>query len=518
MKTVSRKSYLLGFFLFFWTFPVFGQALPSGLGDLELYVNESMQKWKVPGLALGIVHNGKLVYANGFGVREMGNNAPVDAQTIFAVGSNTKAFTSLMVSQMAAEGKLSLEDPVTKHLPLFTLNNPNATALVTIRDLLCHRIGLGTWHGDLVAWGSRYSRAEILERYRHIKPVYGFRSGFGYQNVPFMAAGEIAGQVAGLRWDDWVTEKIFRPLGMSRSATKHQDLASFENVALPHTIDVDGKILTIPYRNIDNIGPAGSITSSAGDMARWLILQADSLGKVDGKEIFKPNVIRRTHYPNNLIAYMPYDNPTFPATHMGGYALGWFVRDYHGKLLFEHGGGVDGMISQTGFMPELNLGWVILSNLDTGNSLPTALMYHIIDAYLKVPYRDWSQYFLEEQKEQDAQNARMWQNELNRKKTDKKPSFSIETLIGVYENEGYGEVEIVMSGEKMTLHLLAHPGISGTLEHWNNDRFLVRFNDPEFGRTFVSFKSEKGDVKSFSLQIRPDFLDPLVYTFTKKMP
>lgn len=515
MKLTLRKRFFL-----LWALcltQLNAQQLPVGLTDLEAYVGAAMAEWKIPGLSLAIVHRGKLVYAKGFGVREIGKPEKVDPETIFAVGSNTKAFTALMVSQLAYEGKLSLEDPVQKHLPYFTLNNPHATALVTVRDLLCHRIGLGTWHGDLVAWGSRYDRTEILRRYQYIKPIYGFRSGFGYQNVPFMAAGELAGAAAGSSWDEWVVQRIFRPLDMFRSATKHESLQEFENVAMPHTINIEGQLTAIPYRNINNIGPAGSITSSAGDMARWLMLQADSLGKVDGKEIFKRDVIRRTHYPNNLIAYMPYDNLDFPETHLGGYALGWFIRDYHGKVLFEHGGGVDGMISQTGFMPELNLGWVILSNLDTGNSLPTALMYYIVDAYLNRPRKDWSKYFLDQQKQQDAQNERIWRNEENRKNPEKKPSFALASMSGVYENELYGQIQIEILADKIQLHLLAHPGIVGILEHWHNDRFLVRFNDPEFGRTFIPFKAEKGEVKSFTIQIRPDFLDPLVYAFTKKV-
>lgn len=496
--------------------PAQENPLPTELHDLEAYVQQAMQQWGVPGLSMAITYRGKVVYLKGFGVRENGKPDPVDGNTVFAVGSNTKAFTALMVSQLAHEGKLALDDQVTKYWPDFSLNDPSATALLTIRDLLTHRIGLGTWHGDLVAWGSTYSREDLIRMYHHIKPVYSFRSGFGYQNVAFLAAGELAAKRVGTSWDDWVMNRIFKPLAMSRSTTHFADLAGMDNVAAPHTADYDGKLHVIPYRNIDNIAPAGSITSSAADMAHWIIMQADSLGRYDGREVFKPLVIKRTHYLNNPIPYTPYDNPTYPETHLGGYGLGWFMRDYHGKMLYEHGGGVDGMISQTGFMPELNLGWVILSNRDTGNSLPTALMYHIVDAYLGLPRKDWSAFFLRAEKQNEAQTQQQWNAELRKKDPSKIPTLPYADYAGTYEHPHYGQVEIGLDGDGLFIRPQAHPGVVGRLTHWVQDRFLVTFNDLEFGRAFMPFKVENGRVVSFEVSIRPEFLDPLTYTFTRK--
>ena len=248
------------------------QNLTEKIKRIDEICQESLELWKVPGMAIAIVTADTIVFAKGYGVCDIEKRNKVDENSVFAIASNTKTFTATAMAILVEEGKLSWDDKVVDHLPWFQLYDPYVTANITIRDLLCHRSGLETFSGDLIWYGSNYSAQEVIERAQYLKPVYGFREHFGYSNILFLTAGEIIAKVSGMSWVEFIEERFLIPLEMNRTKTSTNDLTKMKNLSAPHNILDDDKIIAIPYLNWDNIAPAGSMFSSATDMAKWLML------------------------------------------------------------------------------------------------------------------------------------------------------------------------------------------------------------------------------------------------------
>src|SRR5579875_1419460 len=299
------------------------QATPSFVTDsLDNYVNRSMADWQIPGLAVCVVKDGKIVVMKGYGVQEVETHNKVDENTLFMIGSNTKAFTATALALLDAEKKLSLDDKVTKWMPEFKLNNQLAGEQAIIRDLLCHRIGFRTFQGDFTYWTSNLSRKEIIEKMSHIKAVYGFRTKWGYTNAAFLTAGEIIPKATGMQWEDFLKERIFTPLGMSRTLALSKDMATATNAAKAYTV-VDGKLVQIPYGAIDNLAPAGSISSSVNDMSKWVLMQLNN-GTYNGKEIIPASAIAQTRLPHSILGNA---QVLFNEGHFSLYGLGWFLQE-----------------------------------------------------------------------------------------------------------------------------------------------------------------------------------------------
>ena len=345
-----------------------------------------------PGAAVAIVKDHRVVFAKGFGVRSLQEGGKVDADTLFAIGSNTKAFTATAIGQLVQQGKISWDDPVLRWIPGFQMYDPLVTREITIRDLLCHRSGLGTFTGDLTTFGSIYDRNANINHIRFIKPTFDFRTGFGYSNLMFLVAGEIIPRVTSTSWDDFIQQQFFTPLGMKRSNTSFRELEKAANVATPHGLD-QGKVVPIPHDNVDNIAPAGAINSSANDMAQWLLLQTGD-GMHDGHRVVAPVVIAETRKPQNLQPISDRRKALNPWTHFSTYGLGWGLSDYQGRLVVSHTGGLNGMISMVAMLPEENLGVVVLTDFDT-HPLTASVVYHVFDAYLGVDSRDWDKRYSE---------------------------------------------------------------------------------------------------------------------------
>jgi CubicO group peptidase (beta-lactamase class C family) len=481
--------------------------------NIDNYVEQGLKQWRIPGLALAIVKDGKIVYAKGFGVTEIGKTKKVDENTIFAVGSNTKAFTATALFKLAAENKLSVDDKVIKYLPEFRLYDTVATNQTTIRDVLSHRFGLGTWHGDLVAYGTTYSTDEVIYRMRYIKPASAFRSAYGYSNVGFATAGAILAKVTNRSWFDNMKETFFVPLKMTRTVTSIAELGQFKNVATPHTLYND-KVIPVPYRDIHGIAAAGAINSTAIDMAHWLIMQLNE-GTYNGQVIIKPDVLKLTHYPNISLPIMPYGNSINPSNHFAAYASGWRLNDYQGKIMIAHGGGVDGMTSQTCFLPEEKLGIVILTNTDY-NNFCTPLLYQIIDAYLGVTGKDWNKTLYDVFAKSEAAEKQKWAMAQKERKANIKPTNPLQAYAGLYRNQHYGDARISYTNGRLELTLFAHAKETGVLSPWEKDTFLCMWNDPVFNKSIIPFAIVNNNkVQSFKLTVRPEFLDPLEYEFIK---
>ena len=493
--------------------------------EIESFVNKAMQVWNVPGLALAIVKDDKVLLAKGFGIRGIGKPENVDEHTLFAIGSNTKAFTATAVGLLVQEGKLAWDDPVTKYIPTFKLYDPHATQLITIRDLLCHRCGLGTWAGDVLLLSS-YSSEEVVRRVQHIPPEYSFRAGFGYSNLMFITAGLIIETVSGMSWDEFIRQRIFESLGMKDSVTNPRYLQNRTNIAVPHE-DVKGRLQTVVQREDAHVGAAGSIHASVADIARWMRLQLNN-GSLDGKQIVDPAIIEETRTPHTPIKLTPVERKLFPSRHFSAYGLGWFLSDTNGRFIVRHTGGVDGMLSSVVMIPEEKIGIAVFTN-KLPNAAYIVLPHYLNEVLLGLSPKDWIEIYINLEKE-----GKEKEEEANKKREDShakdtRPSLALENYAGAYDSAilGGARVAVSLEGEALSgeavskrgglhIQLQAHESISGTLEHWHYDTFLCKWDDPVLGESLIPFITDgQGQVAEFRVKIREDWIDPLEHVFRK---
>ncbi len=457
------------------------------------YVNKAIKDWEVPGMAIAVVKDDKIVYAKGYGLRELGKTAPVDEHTIFAIGSSSKAFTAASIAMLVDEGKLKWDDPATKYLPGFQLYDPYVTRELTVRDLLTHRIGLE--RGDQLWYATAYSREEVLRRVRYLVPSSSVRSRFGYQNIMFLAAGQIVPSVTGKTWDDFVTDRIFSPLGMKETGTTIRTLSNSKDVSTPH-VKIDDKVQPVPWRLIDNIAPAGSINSNVTDMAQWLRLQLGN-GKFEGKQFLSEASLKEMHTPQTIIRIEGQYPILYPDAHFLNYGMGWFLSDFRGKKLVEHGGAIDGMRALVAMIPEKNVGVVILTNL-SGTLLPQFLSYRIFDAYVGEQPRDWQAEQFSKIKALETQGKAAQEKALAERVFGTKPSVELQNYAGTYRSDMYGDAEIELISGKLVVHF--GPNFTGDLDQWNYDTFRVNWRDVVQGKGFIQFGlNAKGKVDNVDL-------------------
>ncbi len=479
------------------------------LDSLAGCYKKSLADWEVPGMSVAIVKDGKVIFSEGFGVRNINEKNRVDSKTMFPVASNTKAFTAASLAILVDQGKLDWQDKVIEYIPWFQLYDPYVTANMTIRDLLCHRSGLATFSGDLLWYGSTYSRSEVIRRARFLKPVYGFREHYGYSNIMFLTAGEIIPAVSGKSWDDFIKEYFFQPLGMTRTITSTNDLKKFSNVATAHT-DITAPngtktVIPIEFLNWDNIAPAGSIISCADDMAQWLILQLNK-GIYNSDTLFTPARSREMWSANTVQDISRFSETYMPSTSFRAYGLGWGINDYKGHKIVGHSGGYDGMISYTCMVPDMNLGFVILTNKNS--SLYYPMMLTTLDAFLGGETRDWSQFMLERIKQGEAGDRKQRQEwEQNRIKNTL-PSLKPEDYCGIYESELYGEASVNLANGQLMVQFMPTPTLSGTLTHWHFDTFEIEFKLlPSLPKGTCTFTLDAaGKVEKMKIDVpNPDF-------------
>ena len=465
-------------------------AQPAPLAGLDAYITAAMQAWQVPGLAITVVHHGRTVHERGYGVRDLATGAPVDEHTLFAVGSTSKAFTSAALGMLVDEGRLGWDDRVIDHVPWFAMHDAYATRELTVRDLLTHRSGLA--RGDAVWYHWPHDRAEIIRRIRFLEPTRSFRGAWQYQNLMFLTAGEVVRAASGRTWDDFVADRIFAPLGMDRSVTSVNALPGMDNVAVPH-VPVDGRPTPVAHKNIDNVGPAGSIYSSASQMARWVALHL-AKGVHEGRRLVSDSVMTEMHRPQMLIQADAPENTLHSrdaAMNFNAYGLAWWVLDYRGRKVVDHGGGIDGMRAHVAFMPEEGVGMVALSNARP-NNLIVALMYRVFDHFLDEDgargdgvMRDWSALMLAEVREGQARAAAGRRELEASRAAGTSPSRPLAEYAGAYEEEYHGVVDIAQGADGLRLSLGGKT--TGRLEHWHYDVFRLVPDDPANSEMFVTF-------------------------------
>lgn len=485
--------------------PVRAQSGP--LQGLDAYITRAMRDWKIPGLAIAVVKDDSVVYAGGFGVRQVGKSARVDAHTLFAVASNTKAFTATLLAMLVQQHRLRWDDPVTKYLPWLQLRDPWVTRELTIRDLLTHRMGYSTWEGDLVWYGSTYPTDTVLYRWRAVPPEWSFRSRFGYSNYGYIAAGRIIEAVTDTSWNDYVRVHLLDPLGMRETTTHVADLASRADVAIPHT-DRGDSVVAIPYRPLENASGAAALNSNVTDMARWLRFQLRN-GNWNGTQLVDSSVLAETRTPQTLLRLSATAHRLWPSTHFYAYGMGWFLRDYKGRLLVMHDGGMDGMLSQSGFVPEEHLGVVILTNYDD-QSLFQALLYRVLDAYLGGSRTDWSQAYLDLRRRGGAAAG------VSADTGHAAPALPPQAYVGTYHNDILGDAVVTLASGRLHLEVAAHPGLVASLRHDDHDTFDAPWSDRYLGNSAVTFATDAhGRATSLRFSVRPDFVDPLTYEFKR---
>ncbi|MCE3282278.1 MAG: serine hydrolase, partial [Chitinophagaceae bacterium] len=364
-----------------------GSTQESFIRDsLDNYIRQGMKDWQVPGLSIVIVKDGKVVFMKGYGVTDIRENDPVDENTLFMIASNTKLFTGIALANLEHRGKLSLNDKITKYFPDYKLYDKTTTELVTIKDLLTHRIGTKTYQGDFTFWNSKLSRREIMYRMRLLKPVGWFRQDYGYCNSCYLTAGEVIPKVTGQPWEVYVYDSLIIPVGMNNTHALSAGIEQRQNAALPYTTNYSGILKRVPYDQWDNLGPSASIVSNVNDLSKWLLFQLDS-GRVNGKRVIDWPVLQKSRDINIVTNSR---KSAFYPSHIRGYALGVVVSDYNGRQVYSHTGGAAGMVSGVCFVPEEKLGIAILTNNDN-QSFFELLRYQLLDAYTNVPYVNRSQ-------------------------------------------------------------------------------------------------------------------------------
>lgn len=459
--------------------PAAAQQAP--LDGLDRHVTAALQELEHPGLAIAIVKNDSVVYARGFGVRAIGRPEPVDAHTIFAIGSSSKAFTGLSVAMLVDQGKMAWDEPLATYLPGFQLKDPYVSRALTVRDALTHRSGLA--RTDLVWISGQFDSNELLRRLRFVEPAGGFRASYGYQNLMYLAAGMAVARVAGLpSWQDFVAQRIFAPLGMRESSLSVRALEGQSNVALPHA-RIDDTLRVLGYRNVDAVAPAGSINSNVLDMAQWLRFQLAG-GKVGGKPLLGQRAFEETRTPQFTLRRG--GGPTADRDgYFSAYGMGWFLQDYRGRFVVHHGGNIDGMTALVALMPDEQLGVVVLTNMN-GSPLPTALVFDVFDRYLGLPPKDRIAEIKQARARAAARAAEQLADAEAKRVKGTRPSLALERYAGTYADSANGEMRVTLEDGKLVLRYGTQ--FTGDLEHWHFDTFRARWRRSAlFSQNLVSF-------------------------------
>ena len=474
------------------------QTLEECLNKIRTFIDSTMKIWKVPGVAIAVVKGGEVILSEGFGLRNVQDSLPVTVETIFAIGSSTKAFTALSVGLLVDEGIVDWNEPVKTYLPTFKLYDEYATTHMTPKDLLTHRSGLP--RHDLMWYGSPFTREEIFNRLQYLEPNKDFRYAWQYQNLMFMTAGYIVGKMKDCSWEEFVNESIFTPLGMTNSNFSVLESQETDDYALPYK-KKDEEIKEMSFRDISNIGPAGSINSNVTDMAKWIQLHLND-GKVGETQIISEAVLQEILSPQIIVTRAS----EYPELSYTSYCLGWMIQTYRGHKLIQHGGNIDGFSALVSLLPDDNFGIVILTNLNA-SAYPTVLNLYATDLLLDLEPVDWhSRYRLriemaKEAKKEDSED-------IDRKKKTK-PSHKLAEYVGEYENPGYGLISVELNGKKLKCK---YHSLSSDLEHWHYDVFKAtdEFLD-EAGIKIQFLPNLKGDIDKLTVPFEPS-LDPIVFT------
>lgn len=478
------------------------------ISEFREFVSTTLQQWHVPGLAVAVVKDGQVILCEGFGQRDIDHNLPVTAETLFPIASCTKAFTAMTVGLLVDAGKLDWDKPVRDYLPTFKLQDAFATERMTARDLLTHRSGLP--RHDLMWYGSNCSRREIFDRLRYLEPNRDFRSVFQYQNIMYMVAGLLVGEIAGTSWEQFVQSQIFNRLGMHHSNLSTVVTQQSSDYATPYTYS-DGQIKEIPFFEADGekdaMGPAGNIISSASDMAKWLQVHLNR-GQFEGGQFISEINLAQMHTPHIFV-----DNIQARSRfgfEFTSYGLGWGMHSYKGCFLVQHGGSINGFASYTSLMPREDVGVVVLSNADVSyNPVPTIISYTLYDRLLGLEPTDWNAQTKPFYDEVVTAEKRSEEKSDSERKPGTQPSHPIEAYLGDYEHPGYGVVSIRDTDGQ--LKMVVNNKLTLIMEHYHYDIFEADLKVTDLSLKLSFLNDQKGNISQVAIQMEPMVKD-IIFT------
>lgn len=466
---------------------------PLDAKTVDRLMNTMMREWQIPGAAIAIVRNDRVVYVNGYGTKELGGTDPVTPDTLFQIASTSKAFTTTALAMLATDKKLTWDDPVRQHLEYFHLSDPCADANVTLRDITSHRTGL-TRHDEL--WdNSPFSREEVVRRIGSIRLAKPFRTTYQYQNIMFIAAGEVVTHASGMAWDDFVRTRIFQPLGMTRTVISDAEWNASADRASGYRYDwTTGRMSPQKPSDTTTIGAGGAIKSSARDMGNWVRFQLAD-GMFNGMQLVDPDLLTETKTPHTVIRMEGLSRDANPETRLMSYGLGWTLQDYRGELLVSHAGALNGFRTHVDLLPQRNSGFVVMINVGRGLAL-VALRNSLADLLSGKPMRDWNAYYLMVDRRADEKDAKQREERMAKRQRDTTPTHPLAAYAGTYENKAYGPLTITVVDGMLVLQW-AHMTIP--LTHFHYDVFTAHSEHDDVDEEVVFGLDETHAVKSLTL-------------------
>ena len=452
----------------------------------------TMKAWQIPGAAVAVVKNDRVVYVHAYGVKDLMTNAPVTIDTLFQIASTSKAFTSTSLAMLADEGKLSFDDPVRQHLEYFRLSEPCADQQVTIRDIVSHRTGLSR-HDELWDY-TTLTREQVIRGMGEVALTKPFRTSYQYQNIMFIAAGEVVAHASGMSWDDFVPTRIFGPLAMTHTVTSDADWSANDHASGYRYDWKQNRITPQTADPTSTIGPGGAVKSTARDMANWIRFQLAD-GMFEGTRLVSKEMLDETKTPHTIIRLENSTRDTHPESNLLAYAMGWNVQDYRGELLVSHAGALNGFRAHVDLLPRRNAGFVILSNLGRGMAL-VSLRNALADMLTAKPQRDWNAYYLMVDRKADEREEKLKEDRRAKRKPDTHPSRPLDAYAGTYSNGAYGDAKIALVNGALVLQWAR---LTIPLAHFHYDVFTAE-SEPDGVDEEVAFGfSKDGEIESLTL-------------------
>ncbi len=443
--------------------------------EVDQLAEKTLTTFDVPGIAVAIVKDGKIVYAHGYGVRSLASGKKVDENTLFGIASNTKAFTTAAIGMLCDEGKIKLDDKVTEYIPEFKMFDPYVTSEFTIRDLLTHRSGLGLGAGDLMIFpdSADFTVKDIIHNLRYLKPVSSFRSKYDYDNQMYIVAGEIIARVSGMKWEDFIQTRIMNPLHMDASAPTFNRLKNKSDIADAHA-PADGKVQVIARYNSEVCDAAGGIYSNVVDLSKWAIMQMDNGKYGDGKQLFSEAIHRQMWAPQTIVPVgtnSPYN------THFSAYGLGWFLTDVKGYKEMNHTGGIDGMVTKVTLLPELKLAIIVLTNQQSGAAF-SAITNQVKDSYLGITGRDWIKIYADQVKGSQDNTANVTSKVWKQVEAQQQAGVKVDEKLyaGTYHDNWLGDVVISAKDGKVWFASKRAPKLTGQVLPYKGNTLVIKWN------------------------------------------
>jgi len=460
--------------------------------NFDKLATDTMSSWKIPGLALVVVQNDRVVYMNAFGVKEIGKSDPVTPDTLFEIASTTKALTATAIAILVDQKKADWDDPVHKYVEYFHLSDPCADSMVTVRDIVSHRTGLSA-HDDL--WDfTDWTREQLIRSVATVKPTRSFRSGYLYNNIQFALAGEVVAAASKMPWEDFVRTQIFEPLAMTHTRTSFADWNASSHATGHQWSSETQRVSVQPFIDYTRIAPAGAIKSCVRDMAQWLRFQLAG-GTIDGKRLISAGALDETHTPQTVIRLQGIGKDANPDTNLMSYGLGWTIQDYRGQLLVAHAGALNGYRTQVALLPKQNAGIAIMENVGRGYGI-IALRNEIMDQLLGSPTRDWNQLFLDLDRKGNAEALAKKKERDAKRHLNTTPSRELQAYAGTYTDPAYGTATVTADANGLTLHYYR---LNIPLTHFNYDTFSAELPEEDIDEKVQFQLGTDGEVKTMTL-------------------